>query len=99
MCWYIGIDPGKSGSAFALDSRAETYDYFVFNDSRRDFLNWLSDYGEKTFAAVEHVWSSPQMGVASAFSFGVQFERPLSILVALGIPTELILPRDWQRGL
>lgn len=50
-------------------------------------------------AMLERVFSSPQMGVASAFTFGKICGQLEMALTAAAIPFDLVLPRKWQAEL
>jgi hypothetical protein len=50
-------------------------------------------------AALESVWSSPQMGVKSAFTFGNGFGHLEMALTALGVPYERVRPAVWQKAM
>ncbi len=98
--YYIGIDIGLKGGVAVLDA-----DWYIkvaakMPQDRRELIELLRPFsGLESVAAVEHVASSPQMGVTSAFSFGGQKERVLTVLTALDIPFEEVRPLDWQRTL
>lgn len=55
---------------------------------------WNSD---DCICCLEHVGSSPQMGVTSAFNFGDGFGQVKGILEALEIPYELVHPIKWKK--
>lgn len=48
-------------------------------------------------AVIERVWSSPQMGVASAFKFGANVGRLHMALVAARVPFDESTPQKWQK--
>jgi hypothetical protein len=50
-------------------------------------------------AVLEHVHSSPQMGVKSAFTFGQSFGHVLGILDANEVPYLLVRPQKWQKDM
>jgi hypothetical protein len=50
-------------------------------------------------AVVEHVWSSPQMGVASSFTFGFGYGGLRMALTALRVPFSPVRPQVWQNAL
>lgn len=49
-------------------------------------------------AVIEHVWSSPQQGVRSAFTMGEGLGVWLGVLAALGIPVRWVTPRAWKKA-
>jgi hypothetical protein len=50
-------------------------------------------------AYLEHVSSSPQMGVVSAFTFGRGYGNLEMALTAAGIPFTRVRPQVWQKEL
>lgn len=100
FCSYIGIDPGKAGGLACL-SRGAVWTK-PMPETDRDLWDWFPTTlraGEKYRAVVERVHSSPQMGVASAFTFGRGYGAILMALTAAGIPFEEVLPKAWMRGM
>lgn len=94
----IGIDPGVNGGIAFIDG-ADAY-AVAMPETEADILEVLSLYpGERKFAALEFVRSSPQMGVKSAFTFGQGFGALRMALVASKIPFEEVTPRKWQSSL
>jgi hypothetical protein len=55
--------------------------------------------GTGIHAYIEQVYSSPQMGVKSAFTFGNGFGHLEMALTAAGIPFARIRPQVWQKEL
>jgi crossover junction endodeoxyribonuclease RuvC len=41
----------------------------------------------------------PGQGVASTFSFGVNYGKYQGALLSLGVPYSLVRPQEWQKGL
>lgn len=92
---FCGIDPGRTGYA-AIINEDGTVDAVPFSESNYvQFFSMLR--GLPAFAVLERVHSSPQMGVASAFSFGENFGFIQGLLQANGIPYELVLPQKWKK--
>lgn len=92
MC-FIGIDPGKSGFAVAIneDGSVQSEPF-----SEKGYENFISKH-QNAFAILERVHSSPQMGVSSAFSFGQNFGFIQGLLAAYYVPFELVLPQKWKK--
>lgn len=65
-------------------------------ESVRETVTAYIEEGEPKYAVIEKVWSSPQMGVVSAFNFGCQYERILMLLTVLQIPFEEVSSMKWQ---
>lgn len=106
----LGADPGLTGALALLDSDGQpelVADLPVIRDRS---LAWIDGgalqsmllealHGRPCRAAVERVSSSPQQGVASAFTFGIGFGSILATLQTLRLPIELITPAEWKRAL
>ena len=95
----IGVDPGKSGAIAFIPSRGEPW--VIKNTSTdRDLSDAVEDamreYTGQVFASIEHVHSSPQMGVKSAFTFGMSYGKLLMLLACHKVPYEPVTPRIWQ---
>jgi len=100
---YVGIDPGLSGGIAAISERGsvlrvrrmpKTDGELLAIFKQLDDLASFDDGG--VFAMLEHVHSTPQMGVASSFTFGVGFGKLLMCLEAVQMPYELVAPIRWQ---
>ena len=95
---HIGIDPGKSGGiALVSDDHRQAW---KIPETERDLWELLASFDDgNTFATIEKVASSPQMGVKSAFTFGAGYGKLRMALIAAGIPFETVSPSRWQRTL
>ena len=62
-------------------------------------LHELATLGNPVTATIERVFSSPQMGVKSAFSFGASKGRLMMALTAANISYDEVTPQKWQRSL
>jgi crossover junction endodeoxyribonuclease RuvC len=107
----IGIDPGLNG---AIAFYAQDIDYLhivdmpvvesVRNKKNRRVIDCaaltkkLAPFGGAE-AWVEHVTASPQMGVVSAFNFGMGFGMLRGCLAALGIRFFPVVPAVWKPSL
>lgn len=96
----LGVDPGKDG-AVAVIQGDKLIEVRSFKDLNPDRLAGVvliySRYDASAF--VEDVHSSPQQGVASAFTFGKGFGVILGALYGQRIPVKLIRPVEWQGAL
>jgi hypothetical protein len=95
----IGIDPGAGGGIAWIDEDG-TASAVPMPKTDRDIwelLAGLEDHG--TFAMLECVRSSPQMGVVSSFSFGRSYGQLRMALTAAKIPYEEVTPGVWQRDM
>lgn len=94
--FFIGIDPGAQGFLAAINTENGEVAFVQYNTKAyADFLEEVSL--KQCFCVVEHVWSSPQMGVRSAFSFGEKLGEIHGMLDALGIPYQMVIPQKWKR--
>lgn len=101
---YIGIDPGASGGLARLLHDGRKVDYWTLkdatpNDVLMKIIEWRDDEPPGSYAVIERVASSPQMGVKSAFSFGKNYGMLLTCLSATDIPFVEVTPAKWQRAL
>lgn len=98
MSCALGIDPGQSGGfAIVGDGPARAW---KIPDTERDVWELIrSVVGEHApgLVVIEDVHSTPQMGVASAFTFGRCLGALRMALVAREIPFESVSPARWQR--
>ncbi len=95
---YLGIDPGKSGGLSAL--MRNNVDYVPMPETETDVCCWIKAWASiSTKAVIERVHSSPQMGVASAFTFGQGYGFLRGCLIAAGIPFLEVMPGTWMKAL
>ena len=98
--WFIGADPGKTGGLAAVDTDRKKVFWFPATDSRSEMAEWLVELAEDdVILLIEKVSASPQMGVSSAFTFGMMYERLWAISAACNIPRDEVTPQVWQKGL
>ncbi len=109
MLRVLGIDPGHSGALAVLDwernklAGLTTIAMPIVQGQKKHvdgpaLAKFVRDHAP-AFAVVEDVYSSPQMGVVSAFSFGEGKGRVLGVLEALGVPIRLVFPARWKGDL
>ena len=91
---YMGIDPGKSGGWAVL--RQDGMIYAVGKNCDVVALRDLLDFRD-TRIMLEKVWSSPQMGVVGAFSFGESFGFLQGLLSGRYHEPHIVTPQKWQR--
>jgi Holliday junction resolvasome RuvABC endonuclease subunit len=98
----IGIDPGQSGGiAWIQDGRPCVE---KMPETLADLWEMIESIQRHethgmTFAYIEQVHSSPQMGVKSAFTFGNGYGHLEMALTAAGIPFERVRPQKWQQAM
>lgn len=98
---YLGIDPGVSGGFVVIYENGDI-DFKRMPETELDIWTWIKGIvvgGFTTEACLEQVSSSPQMGVASAFTFGRGYGGLKMALTAAQIPFVLVTPQVWQKGL
>lgn len=106
----VGIDPGNSGAIAFLDTdlcslRIVDMPTFEFETTKkRVTIDPYSIVAEMQHSALHHVYmeevySSPQMGVVSAFNFGEGKGKILGIVAALGIPVTSVKPARWKKDM
>lgn len=108
---FIGIDPGVKGGIALIETSylpkvkpddVEVDKVVAWNmpQTTKDVFLLLSDIvDEGTYAILEKVASSPQMGVVSAFTFGRGYGVLEACLYASGCRFEYVQPVKWQRVL
>ena len=99
----IGIDPGKSGGiSWILGDDRSTATAAKMPPTDVELLELfykLAEIGNPATAIIERVFSSPQMGVKSAFNFGASKGRLMMALAAAAISYDEVSPQKWQREL
>lgn len=102
----LGIDPGASGGSALISWDDSTRDIEIL--LVQPYKSELNQVGlirlmiEKfgiDLVCLERVHSTPQMGVASAFSFGGNYGFHIGCILAFELHFLLIPPQKWQSGL
>lgn len=98
---YIGIDPGKQGGIAVIDGDdVECIEMPSTEGDLWDEIKVLRSCPEFTpVACIEHVTTSPQMGVTSAGTFMYGYGGLRMALLAAEIPHQTVRPQVWQKGL
>lgn len=98
MKLFIGVDPGLSGG-LAMVCDTGLLEAVKMPETEGDLLQALKDwrYCKEVRATLEFVRSSPQMGVVSAFKFGVGYGGLRMALYAAQIPFDEVTPQKWQK--
>ncbi len=101
----VGVDPGLKGAFALYDPQThwiEVHDMPIMQAKKKKSINAavtrdiITSAGAVDFAVIERVFSSPQMGVTSAFTFGESLGVIRGVLGGLQIPTTFVLPRKWK---
>lgn len=103
----IGIDPGKSGCAVAIDpDTRKVIDVCRFSkETPSEIDNWLEvrgnwvATGSAAFAYLEKVGAMPNQGVSSTFAFGEAVGLMRGLLIGNGIGFAEVRPQAWQKAL
>lgn len=94
---YIGIDPGKSGAVAIILNDGSLYTE-KYPDTIHDLVKLMSicsDYN--SHCVIEAVHSMPGQGVASTFTFGMNYGIWLGILSCSLIPYKRVTPHKWMK--
>lgn len=100
---YIGIDPGKHG-AYAIIDEDGTVQVHPWDNTKfiKDMVRvcfYDNDLCEnRHVACVEKVSARPGQGTVSMFSFGKSAGFIEGVLMALGIPYQLVPPATWKKA-
>lgn len=97
---YLGADPGKQGAIAVLDPRGAPL--LLMRWSKHDVLDVQGALralcvGLRIVGVIESVSSSPQMGRASAFTFGKEYGSMRATLVLSGVALYERTPQTWQK--
>lgn len=95
----IGIDPGKSGAIAIIYPDGCIVTHKMDESEIVDILGRTKWKEEDCACYLEQVHAMPGQGVTSMFSFGNSYGFTRGVLQALEIPTELVRPQVWQKGL
>ena len=91
---WIGIDAGSNGAIAMIPETGEIEIYELTDDMLLELCRKWS--GDECICCVEDVASSPQMGVRSAFTFGVGFGKIQMALRCFNMSFALIKPSRWK---
>jgi len=94
--YYIGVDPGSSGSICEVS--AEGLASIVTKADKSYAHIWDKIFQprfDNSVAVIELVHSMPGQGVSSTFRFGQSFGMLLAMLTAAGIPYVKVTPAVW----
>jgi crossover junction endodeoxyribonuclease RuvC len=99
----IGIDPGKTGCAVAIDAdtRKVVGVCRFAKETPSDIDNWLNCLTDKVQAVayLEKVGAMPNQGVSSTFAFGEAVGLVRGLLIANLISFTEVRPQAWQKAL
>ena len=96
---YIGIDPGKSGGLFVINSRGTAKAYKcpekVLDMSLLFSLAVGNTAPDKVRLLMERVWARPNNASSRAFTYGVNYGQWLGIAASQEIKMYTTLPNAW----
>lgn len=93
---YVGVDIGQNGGYAVIYPNGPVVDAF----DKEDFVEAMRNVAlqdEPVICCVELVGAMPKQGVTSMFNFGKSAGFVEGVLSALGIPYQLVKPRDWKK--
>ena len=103
---FIGIDPGLSGGIAIVNREGIIAVVTKMPATDRDLFELLREYANRRLpsrsmsrAVLERAASSPQMGVVSAFKFGLGYGALRMALTAAEISFDEATPMKWQRAM
>ena len=96
---FIGVDPGVSGSAVAIDEHGQYVSHVSGDATLTDQAWWLEQMPNVGLALIERVHSMPKQGVASSFKFGRSYGQWRGILAGAKVRWEEITPTKWQTAM
>lgn len=101
--YFIGVDPGASGSICAINESAFPVLTFALKDRTdvdiKEALTMMMGAELPMSGVLERVHAMPKQGVSSTFKFGSSFGSLGAHLVWAGIRFELVSPHKWQQSL
>jgi len=104
----VGVDPGNKGAFALFDSETNSMsviDVPIFRYETTKARTKIDAYGVTSILRhyspdhvyIEEVFSSPQMGVTSAFNFGNGKGMLEGVCAALDLPLTMVKPTQWKR--
>jgi hypothetical protein len=93
----IGVDPGVSGAIILFHGNG--VECLVLKTATEKDIAETFKNSAKGLVVIEHVTSSPQQGVVSAFNFGMSYGGLRMAAIAGGHRIETVLPRRWQSAM
>lgn len=101
MKGILGVDPGLQGALALIHDGGILFEPMPTVEGHLDLpalYRWLAVHRSTIgFAYLEQVSSRPGQGVSSTFKFGRTYGATEALLVACGIPYELVTPQKWQK--
>lgn len=93
---WAGVDPGADGAIALITENGDVKICELTDENLLQFCRDIKSNGNECICAVEDVASSPQMGVRSAFTFGMGFGKIIMALQCFDISFALVKPSRWK---
>lgn len=99
----IGIDPGKDGGVAVISEWGVVRARVLPSDigELRDIISHEAPAPNKIappcMVYLESVHAMPKQGVRSVWTFAQGFGEIIGMLIALGIPYQLVTPQRWKK--
>jgi hypothetical protein len=93
----FGVDPGVSGAIILFNG--DCVECLTLKDATEKDISQTFANAPQGLVVIEHVSSSPQQGVVSAFNFGMSYGGLRMAAIAAGHRIESVLPRRWQSAI
>lgn len=96
--YFVGIDPGKSGSMCILSTLDDIVEFYDFETIVK-YISTIDRIGPLHIAmvGVESVHAMPGQGVKSMFTFGQRLGEIEGMLRTFKVGYDLIRPQLWQK--
>lgn len=102
-CYYVGVDPGASGSICTINERGTPIMLIplknMTDDDIRENLEVLMQLNLPLNGVIERVHAMPKQGVSSTFKFGTSFGALRAHMTWAGVRREFVTPHKWQSDL
>jgi Holliday junction resolvasome RuvABC endonuclease subunit len=99
MTAVVGIDPGKTGAVIRLEVETGCLELWRDFNHEHELAEAVVEAARGCqHAAIENVYSTPQMGVVSSFTFGYWTGVALGACKAAGLTVHRPTPMTWQRA-
>jgi hypothetical protein len=92
-----GVDPGLNGGLSLISGSGRCQLCMDLGDAVVETVKKHTPHSDSAILVIEKIRSSPQMGVTSAFTFGMGYGTVLGVFTALGIRIFEVLPQVWKR--
>lgn len=101
---YLGIDPGQTGAVACISKCRSHVGVFDWPGDERAAADLILDFRTEILdsvfrlAVIEHQQAFKGQGIASTGKLMMNYGCWLGILAAYNIPTRVVRPNIWKRG-